>query len=362
MRFCTQCGHKNVAEARFCEECGTPLVKRSATAAASVFASPNVALPATGKLLKWGAIGVAALLAVGVGLYFLLASESLSNERFAAAIERSLAANAQQYKAHYCLNNFAYDLDPVLVNEQDDNTRQWLAVLTKAGLYSEPELVEDGSGFFVVRRLRYTKTEAGNKATQDRQLCIAEGVSVARVESFTPPQKVGDTEASRATVTLKLRNPMPWVTSEQTQVLAPQIKSEFSDSVVMVLQDGKWAVADPRALQKQSPTAQASGASGTSGTSGIVDRLKKLFSFGTSNPIIGRWKSEMMGLTVAAFEFDSDFMVTNGQKVNVRYELEDKRVTVYAQGQDSGMVVNVIDSDTLTIDTGLVEVKLKRAH
>jgi hypothetical protein len=392
MIFCTQCGHKNVADASFCEECGTALVKRSAApvaetptpastpaplvapvaSVAPVADGPVTARPVNGKLLKFAAIGVAALVAIGGGVVFLLAPESPSNERFAAAIERSLAANAQQYKPHYCLNNFAYNLDPVLVNEQDQNTRQWLALLTQAGLYNEPELIEDGSGYFMVRRLKYTKTEAGNKATQERQLCIADGVTVAKVESFTPPQKVGDTQASRATVTLKLRNPMAWVMSPETRAQAPQIKPEFSDSVVMVLKDGKWDVADPRALQtamaaerklgaqqKQNESAQGSGANGVGG---IFDSLKKLFHFGASNPIIGRWKSEMMGITVAAFEFDSDSMVTNGQKVNVRYEVEDKRVTVYPQGQGSGMVVNVIDNDTLTIETGLVNVKLQRSN
>jgi hypothetical protein len=386
MIFCTQCGHKNVADARFCEECGKPLVKRtaSAPAAAPVAATPTqapamatvadtavAARPGNGKLLKFAAIGVAVLVAFGVGLFFLLAPESPSNERFAAAIERSLAANSQAYKARYCLNNFAYNLDPVQVNEQDQGTQQWLAVLTKAGLYSEPELIEESTGFFVVRKLKYSKTEAGKKATQDRQLCIADGVSVAKVDSFTPPEKLGDTQASRASVTLKLRHPMPWVTAEETQAQAPQIKAEFAESVVMVLKDGKWDVADQRALQTaiaaerklggRQKQDEGSSASSTSG-GGIFDSLKKLFSFGANNPIIGHWKSEMMGMTVAAFEFDSDAMVTNGQKVNVRYEVEDKRVTVYPQGDGAGMVVNVIDHDNLSIETGLVSVKLRRVN
>jgi hypothetical protein len=321
-----------------------------------------------GKLIKFAAIGVAVLLAVGAGLFFLLAPESASNERFAAAIERSLAANSQAYKARYCLDNFAYNLDPVQVNAQDQGTQQWLSVLTRAGLYSEPELIEDATGFFVVRKLKYTKTEAGRKATQDRQLCIADGVTVAKVDSFTPPQKLGELQASRASVTMKLRNPMPWVTAEETRAQAPQLKAEFAESVVMVLKDGKWDVADQGALQtaiaaerKQGARQKTAEGSASDG-GGIFDSLKKLFSFGASNPIIGHWKSEMMGITVAAFEFDSDAMVTNGQKVNVRYEVEDKRVTIYPQGESKGMVVNVIDHDTLSIDTGLVEVKLKRSN
>ena len=382
MIFCTQCGHKNVADARFCEECGTPLVKRTvptpvavpvaATPAAAPAAAPVAnmlvtARPGNAKLIKVAAIGVAVLLAVGGGLFFLFAPESPSNERFAAAIERSLAANPQAYKARYCLSNFAYNLDPVQVNAQDQGTQQWLAVLTKAGLYSEPELIEDATGFFVVRKLKYSKTEAGKKATQDRLLCIADGVSVAKVDSFAPPEKLGDTQASRASVTLKLRNPMPWVTSEETLAQAPQIKAEFAESVVMVRKDGKWDVADPRALQTAIAAERKLGArqqqdegSAATGSGGIFDSLKKLFSFGASNPLIGHWKSEMMGMTVAAFEFDTDSMVSNGQKVNVRYEVGDKRVTVYPQGQGVGMVVNVIDHDNLSIETGLVSVRLKR--
>ena len=370
MSFCTQCGHKNVAEARFCEECGTPLVKPAASASAPVAVPDNTAgapRPINGKLLKFAAISVVVLIAIGAGLFFLLAPESPNNARFAAAIERSLAANAQNYKSRYCLSNFAYQLDPVLVNDGDQNTRQWLSVLTKAGLYSEPELIEDTTGFFVVRKLRYTKTEAGKKATLDRQLCIAEGVSVAKVDSFTQPEKLGDTQASRARVTLKLRNPMPWVMDEETLSIAPQIKAEFSDSVVMVLKEGKWDVADQGSLQAAMAAQRtlemgqkAHVRAATSG--GIFDALKNLFSFGASNPIVGHWKSEMMGMTVASFTFDADSMEANGQKTKVRYEIEDKRVTVYPQDQGAGMIVNVIDHDTLSINTGLVEIKLKRAN
>jgi hypothetical protein len=328
---------------------------------------PLAPRPVNRRLLSFVALGVAAVLALGAGLFFLLAPEAPSNERFAAAIERSLAGKAQDYKAHYCLNNFAYNLDPVLVNEQDQATRQWLAVLTKGGLYSEPELIEDTTGYFVVRKLRYSKTEAGKKATQDRLLCVADGVSVARVERFTAPEKIGDTQAARATVTLKLRNPMPWAMTEEAQSMVAQLQPEFSQDIVMVLNDGKWDVADQRALQiaiaaeRQQGARQKANEAGAAG-GGMFDALKRLFSLGASNPIIGKWSSEMMGVTVAAFEFESDAMLTNGQKTPVRYEVEGQRVTVYPQGEGSGMVVNVVDHDTLSIDTGLVQLKLKRAH
>src|SRR5450830_1132399 len=115
MSFCTQCGHNNVAEARFCEECGTPLIKPVAIPAASAptpasvpfaaaAAAPLAARPVTASLIMFAAIGVVALIAIGAGLFFLLAPEAPNTERFAAAIKRSLATNRQNYKPRYCLS------------------------------------------------------------------------------------------------------------------------------------------------------------------------------------------------------------------------------------------------------------------
>lgn len=375
MAFCTQCGHKNVDDARFCEECGTPLKATAAPAAVQAPASGTAPVapaaaraPAnSGKLVKVVAIAVAVLLALGAGAFLLLAPESPSNERFAAAIEKSLAADSSAYKARYCLSNFAYDRDPVHVNDQDLNTRRWLAVLTKAGLYAEPEVIDDTSGFLIQRQLKYVKTEAGKKATQGRQLCIADGVTVAKVERFTPPARVGDIEASRATVTMKLRNPMPFVAEEETKSIEPGLQAEFSENVVLMLKEGKWVVADQRAVQtaaqaeRQLHAENKSAVSGGASGGGLLASLKKLFSFSGGNPVIGHWKSQVMGVSMEVFEFDSDSMISNGAKVKVRYEVEDKRVTVYPEGSSAGMIIEVIDNDTLSMNMGLMEIKLTRS-
>lgn len=384
MTFCTQCGHKNVADSRFCEECGTPLKSAAqahvpaapASAPAPVTApvehsagaAPAATRTGNGRLIKMAAVAVVALIAVGLGLVFLLAPESPSNERFAAAIERSLATKPDSYKARYCLNNFPYNVSPVTVNENNENTRRWLSVLVKAGLYTEPELVEEAGLFFTTRKLSYTKTEAGNKATQGNSLCIAEGVSVAQVNSFSPPEKLGEQELSRANVTFKLRNPMPWVTAEETRTLAPEIKAEFSDSTLLLLKEGKWQVASESDLQmlqaqarNQNQAKREQGASvGASGGGGFFASLGQLFSFGASNPLLGKWKTQLMGVTMVAFEFTPDAMVSKGTKTKVRYEIEQGQVTVYQDGSEQGTIFQVVNQDTLKFDAGGIELELKR--
>jgi len=395
MPFCTQCGHKNTDDSRFCDECGTPLkvaaaavsnptltaatapAPATATEPASAFASTPA--PATGPAtaavgvprkplrIKTAAMVAAGLVVVGAGGYFLLAPETPSNERFAAAIEKSLAADSTAYKPRFCLSNFPYERDTVHVNDQDIGTQRWLSVLSRAGLYAGPELIEDTSGYFVRRQLKYTKTDAGKKATQGGQLCVADGVTVGKVDSFTPPSKVGEIEASRATVTLKLRNPMPWVAEEETQSTTPGLKVEFAENIVMVLKDGKWVVADNHTVQeavkaeRKAMAAKQSAASGGSSEGGFMASVKKLFSFAAGNPVIGKWKAQVMGNTMDAFEFTSDAMITGGQKVKVRYEVEDKRVTIYSEGAGAGLIIDVIDHDTLSMDMGLTRFKLIRS-
>jgi hypothetical protein len=404
MIFCTQCGHKNADDARFCEECGKPTkLAQAAAAPAPVTAPPATAqatvpvpataapkaafalpdAPSTGgasgnstssskgnsKLIQIAAIAVVALTAIGAGAYFWLAPESASNERFAAAIERSLATQTEVFKPRYCLSNFPYNLSPVTVNENDQNTQRWLAVLSKAGLYSEPEVVEQNMGFFTVRKLSYTRTEAGNKAVQGNLLCIADGVSVVKVESFTPPEKLGELQASRASAKFKLRNPMPWVAAEETRAVAPEIPMEFAESVLLIRKDGKWQVPDARELQAADAAQRVQRGkellaqrAAASGGDSIFSSLSKLLHFGPANPLQGRWSSQIMGVRGQSFEFDGDTMISQGQRIKVRYEIEDQRVTVYTELEGGGMVFNVKDHDNLTMQIGGMEIPLTRVQ
>lgn len=377
MTFCTQCGHKNEADGRFCAECGKPLKATPAAqptpqqpnvaSAAPIYASaPGTVGPSVSgkKIALFAGMGALAIaIAAGVAA-FAFRSESPSNALFADLIEKSLQANPTAYKSHYCLSNFAYDKDPVLVNSMDSGTRRWMAALTQAGLYSEPETITQENGFFSTEQLKYQKTEAGKKVTDGRQLCYADGVTVKSVDSFTPVAKVGEMQVSRANVTLQLKNPMPWITQEETKQAGVDVQTEFQDEKVFVLKERKWVLAtnaDIRAAQQSGIRSQEKSQSvSTSSGPGFISSLLKLLG-GHSNPLMGRWKSNFMGIAAVAFEFDSDSMTSNGGKVKVRYEVTDKDVTVYPQGQDVGLIFKVIDADTVSLNMG-IEVQLKRVQ
>jgi len=376
MTFCTKCGHKGQAEDRFCEACGNPLGKSVVNPARgsvppdsadnrTSFAEPPVLRVPSKKLALYLGAGLGVLIAIGASLFFLFASEAPSNEVFAKAIDRALINDPPpDLKSQYCLQNFAYGKDPVTVNSYDTGTRRWLSVLTKAGLYSEPETVTQTSGFFQSTVLRYQKTDAGKKRTQDSRLCIAGGLMVASVDAFSRPEKVGGMLVSRANVKLVLKNPMPWVNDAETRAVLPSLGQETSRGFLLTLTDQKWSVASEttaiRVAMDQRRLAAGTPSSTLSSLGGFFDRLKNLFSVSGANPLIGRWTSDVMGISVARFEFDSGTMTSNGRKVAVRYDIEDKRVTVYADGEAGGTVFNVIDKDTLSIDTGFIDMKIKR--
>ncbi|MBI2749134.1 MAG: hypothetical protein HYX43_07280 [Burkholderiales bacterium] len=374
MTFCTQCGHKNEADGRFCAECGKPLRATSAAqpapqqpnvaSAAPIYAGiPDAAAPSVSGKKMALITGIGALvIAIAAGIAaFTFRSESPSNALFSDLIEQSLLANPTAYKPHYCLSNFAYDKDPVLVSSMDSGTQRWMAVLTKAGLYSEPQTITQENGFFSTEQLRYQKTEAGKKATDGRSLCYADGVTVKSIDSFTPPITAGEMQVSRANVRLQLKNPMPWITQAETRQAGTDVQTEFQDEKVFVLRERKWVLAtnaDIQAAQSGIRSREQSQSVSTSSGTGFVSSLLKLFG-GHRNPLIGHWKSSFMGIDALAFEFDSDSMTSSGGKVKVRYEVTEKDVTVYPQGQEVGLVFKVIDANTMSLNTG-IEVQLKR--
>ena len=166
------------------------------------------------------------------------------------------------------------------------------------------------------------------------------------------------------------RNPMPWTQSDEARAVIPRLGTEFSESVLMALKDGKWEIASQDAVESASRTdRKRSGNSGretapakAEKSGGFLDSILNFFSFGGSNPILGKWATKMMGVTVASFEFRPDSMKSDGRSVKVRYQVEGKRVIVYAEGESEGMIIKVIDKDTIALDVGSMEVQLVRTE
>lgn len=376
MSFCTQCGHKNAAGS-FCEECGTPLKSApQPTTALSHAPTPErvdlphlagtnaASKPAPRKGVLYAVLGaIATVCLASGGAYYALRPQEPSLELFTTLIEPTIPARADKYKARYCLSNFPYDKETVYVNGMDSGTKNWLALLTQAGLYNEPESEIVQEGYFQQERLKYTKTAAGIKATDGRTLCVADGIALDKVVRFTEPVKVGEQTLSKAFISLKLLNPMPWLQSDEAKRLMPKLDTSFEETQIMLLRDRKWVLASPNDVQAANAANRAAPEvavpKAATGTGGFLGSLKNIFG-GGGNPLIGRWKSDGMGFMEREVEFDSRSMSGVGGKLIVRYEVEGKTVTVYPEGSPDGMVFTVVDQNTLEFGSSPFKAVLKR--
>ena len=291
MTFCTKCGHRNDDADAFCEECGQPL-KKSSSSFTSPTPQPHASTPSVkekparrGRLL-FGGLAVVSILTIGGGAaYYFLSPEAPSNEVFADRINHALLNNPAFTAAqarHTCLENFNYAADPVLINPYDTHTQQWLKLLVDGGLYVGPETIQENSGYFTTNHLSYKKTEAGSKATQNKKLCFADGLTVIKLESFSPPEKLGDTTISRTVAHLGFRNAQAWTQTPEAKNQMPNFFSkELKERFVLVLnKDGKWEVASPEALkQLPAPAKKMNGApTAPANEKGFFDKIAGLFS------------------------------------------------------------------------------------
>lgn len=370
MAFCRKCGHKNPADARFCENCGEPQ-QASPPAAAAPPAAAQAPAPASSAALKWPgkrllamlAGGLAGLLLLGAAWAFFLAPEGASKETFGKAIDRILLADPNLLREQYCLHNFNYQEDAVLVNTTDRRTQAWMGLLTQAGLYSGPETVTTQFGFFIQRQLRYRKTDAGRQATHNNMLCIADGLAVAEVLDFTQPERLGGTTVAHVTVRLALRNPMPWTQTEQARQLNQTLANAFSESsrndFVLMREEGKWvpisrSVLARAEVQSEQPARTQEGA-------GVFASLAALFGFGPSNPILGVWSFEVLAGVSAHIEFHPSLLIGPDGQTPVRYEVEDNRVRVYStENNELIMQLRVIDSNNLRLTEDGISLHLTR--
>lgn len=374
MPFCTQCGHNNPVDSAFCENCGASVKKSTAqTQPAAATLQPSSSLPTTpsryGNAKKWiigGTIAVGAIAIVGAGAAWFLRPEAASELTFSKAAQKYVDENKAFVEQEICLTNFAYDRDPVAVNQVDARTQAWLNVLVEGGLYEKPEIRESG-GYYSNTQLVYKKTDAGRKATQSRKLCFADGLVVKKIEDLRKPEKLGSTLVSRAVVIFGYKNPMPWTQSVQAQSVMPdRFTREPRETIQFALnKDDKWAVPSPAeaaSIQRDTRNVQAHQAAQGNATGGFFQTITGFFSGFGGNPLIGKWRSHIMGQNFLDFEFTTDSMRSDAGVTKVHYEAKGKEVVVFPEGQSYGMIVKFIDNDTISMNMGLAELELKRVR
>lgn len=193
-RFCTQCGARQASEARFCDDCGTPLrvpiapVTHASEAASSADSpAPVHARTHTRGRNRWLVLGGSAVLLLGGGAtaWLLMASSGPSQADIRAAAEAWRQAHQTEWlEQKACVRNFNYAANPVFVDAYDLYTQRWLNALVEAGIYGEPVAVNHG----FASQLRYAWGPQAKRYIRRGALCVADGLNVQAAQPMQPGQ------------------------------------------------------------------------------------------------------------------------------------------------------------------------------
>jgi ribosomal protein L40E len=251
-RFCTRCGARNSDDARFCTACGTML--REPSLATAVPQPPR-------RGLRRGGIGALALLVAGVGAWFAFERAGApSGAELKAAGAQWLQQHQQDLLQDACLSNFNYAANPVFVNPADQNTRDWLGVLVKAGIYQEPKPVQNG----FLQQLRYGWGPQAGHYLQNGRLCVSTSLDIVAVKSRpAPPLRPGEKlPANWAFAELDLKwDALPaWAQQPPVAAQLTKLGADLKRSIVLVKGPQGWALAtdaDVADLRARQPGASA---------------------------------------------------------------------------------------------------------
>ncbi|ASL42214.1 hypothetical protein bAD24_I01900 [Burkholderia sp. AD24] len=397
-KFCVKCRAALDADAKFCDACGEPVRAPRATHAAQPGQARSGTLPGSmpspaasstlaaapidinwRKVGLWGSVGLGVLVMVGGVSVFLALPPSLPS---AVDIETLINANPVKVASATCLNNFDYGKDPVTVSGFDANTQLWMAVLTKAGLYTPPQSLNNNTIFG--GGMQYSHTAEGNKRIHNGKLCFADGLSVVSVQ-LDKPVKLDKQWRAQGTYRYAYRHADGWIQTPEAQRAAPALFADLpkTNSVALVKGEHGWELDNgsaygyatngdalnsmansigsglgQRALGANDGTGDEAGA-----RSGLFGKLRAMVSglFGSSSVLVGKWRAD--NSQYGTLEFTRDSALLQGAPVPVVYEKDggdDKRIRVKIKDGTTFATVELIDDDHFYVSFGFGRTRFHR--
>lgn len=388
--FCTQCGTSNAAANAFCDQCGAPVRKAAAPAAAAVRSQ---------KPLRMAAVVGGLLLLAGGALYFALAAPAPTPSRLLAAAKVGYGEGLkQQAKQELCLSNMNYSSQPFNAAQYDQRTLVWLDTLVLAGLYS-PGTPVTSNGLFGQALVQYRPTPELAQWLDGGRLCLGKGLEIADVVEIgkpTPETLLKGTDNPtvqlvKAQLVLQALDAPAWLANAVVQgpvlerlsgweykagKLQKQVEEMFG------LQKNQWRTGPVygRELEKQYAVARradrdrnrAQSASAAASSSGFFAGLGQLFSFG-GHPLQGTWRIDVgdspeskmaagfLGMAgMGEITFTRDSMEVGGESVKCQFEVDGQRVKVTPQGKSKSDIYQLRDKNTLVMGAGFGEMTYKR--
>jgi hypothetical protein len=379
-QFCTKCGTACDGEALFCDNCGaalraravaTPPIAASAAQAVSGAARAPMRMPTRRTI---GLIGAALAVSVvgAVALVQVLAPEPASSASFTRAVNEYFAKDPAASERLVCVGNLPYQTNPMRVAEYDRGTREWMELLSAAGVYAAATMESSGSGFFARNQVVYQMTDRGRAAVRSGKLCVAGAVQASAASGFEHVQRDAGQSRAMAHATLTLKEEAPWLAKapQRADILRRLGMEALGVDLPLSLVDKKWRVysgaqaAQGMRRQRDGDPFGAAGvgamrAAGASVASpGLFERLRSMLSFG-GHPLVGKW-SDSSGM--ANFEFTRDSMVQNGVSSPASFKVTDDAVIVTPAGVGVGLKFKVQDANHVALDAGFMRIVLTRSQ
>lgn len=355
-KFCTACGNPLADDVRFCERCGLPARSEVVSeGAGGAKASIGKKWPA---YLLAGAIG---LCAIGGGGYFLLRDPS---PPASSEIAEQINKDANLLDSLTCLRNFDYSQSPVSVNAYDTTTQAWLAVLVRAGIYSEPVRVSSGS-WLASEQLQYSHTAEAKNVIRGNQLCYAKSVVVDSVEYVQQPAQSGNPRRISGVAKYHLEQASDWIKSEEASRMLPaQSKQAVRElPVTFVLLNGKWESINAKTTKRLREIAAPASTSTRSSGAGWFSWLGDLFSPNPGSAVFGKWRA-VTPISATVFEFTPSTARVDGEEAAVSYTRNGDIVEVHesAATRSDTLRLRVVSSDELRVVNELIELPLIRVN
>jgi hypothetical protein len=370
-RFCTKCGASVADDALFCDACGNPMRQPAAAAAVSGSAetTPVASTPRISRrALTIGAVAAAILVVAAGGMTWWMAPESASEASFTRAVNEYYATHAEASERLLCLNDLPYSTNQIRVAEYDSRTRKWMDTLSRAGVYAEPATETVGQ-FLVQTQYVYQLTEDGKKSVRNNRLCLGSKITATKVTGFDQVQSIDGQRMAQATATVGVADEAPWLSKspDRPAILEQTRRQDIDVEFPLTIVEGKWKVADAASASAQATAGYPGRAAGASGNGravspasddGIFASIKKLLSFGKKNPLIGKWRDES---GMARLEFTDNGMIENGIVRKASFEVNGDEVTLKPEGVGGvGMVFKIHDSNTMSLDVGIMAMTFRR--
>ncbi|SDR55240.1 hypothetical protein SAMN05443245_7636 [Paraburkholderia fungorum] len=399
-KFCVKCRAALEADAKFCDTCGAP-VRAPRAAPVAPLVQPHGTGPTAAALAAppleinwrkvglWGGTGIGVLVVAGGIAAFLAMPPAAPG---ASDVETIVNANPVRVADLTCLSNFPYDKNPVQVGSFDTNTQQWLAVLSKANIYTTPQHV--GNGAIFGGSLEYSHTADGEKKIHNGKLCFADGLTVTSVQ-LAKPVKLGKQWHVRGTYSYGYRHADAWIQTPEAQRNVPDRFADLPKTASIALVKGEhgWEADNGSgfgyAAQTDGLNAMANGLSqgltqslarrvlehamgangsaderaASSNQAGILSQLKSMVSglFGSNSGLVGKWQADNDSLPI--IEFTRDSLLIQGKPIPVTFDKDSgdgKRIHVRTKTGATVADIDIIDGDHFYISQGFGRARFHR--